>query len=83
LSIDEAIFDLHEEKLHPSHFNPQHINGTTVLIRLFVSNADDVMAKAIDAGATVLSPAQSYDYRYRQREIKDPFGHVRLIEMNK
>jgi len=39
------------------------------------------MAKATEAGATVISPAQSYDYGYRQGEIKDPFGHVWLIEM--
>lgn len=39
------------------------------------------MNKAIEAGATVVSPAQSFDYGYRQAEIKDPFGHCWLIEM--
>jgi PhnB protein len=39
------------------------------------------MNKAINAGATVVSAAQSYDYGYRQGEIKDPFGHVWMIEM--
>ncbi|WP_153796264.1 VOC family protein [Foetidibacter luteolus] len=81
LSINGAIFHIHEEKLIAGKFNPQGINGTTVIIGLFVNNVDDVMAKAVNAGAVVLSPAQSYDYGYRQGEIKDPFGHVWLIEM--
>ena len=38
------------------------------------------MAKAVQAGATVISHAQSYDYGYRQAQIEDPFGHVWLIE---
>jgi len=52
-----------------------------VLIGLFVQDVDQVMAKAIEAGAIVLSPAEIYDYRYRQGEIQDPFGHVWMIEM--
>jgi PhnB protein len=39
------------------------------------------MARAIAAGAKEISPAQDYDYGYRQGEIKDPFGHHWLIEM--
>ena len=81
LSIHGAMFHLHEEKLSAGQFNPQGINGTTTLIGLFVPDVDKVIAKAIDAGATLLSPAQSYDYGYRQAEIKDPFGHIWLIEM--
>jgi PhnB protein len=50
------------------------------LIGLFVPDADAVMKKAVAAGASVLSPAQSYDYGYRQGEIIDPFGHVWMIE---
>jgi PhnB protein len=46
-----------------------------------VQDVDAVMSKAIAAGATVISPAQSYDYGYRQGDIKDPFGHCWMIEM--
>jgi PhnB protein len=38
------------------------------------------MNKALNAGATLLNPAQNYDYGYRQGEFKDPFGHHWLIE---
>ncbi|HTE33655.1 MAG TPA: VOC family protein [Chryseolinea sp.] len=80
-SIDGEIFHVHEETSNPGHLSPQKINATTVLIGLFVSDVDSVMAKAIQAGAVLVSPAQSYDYGYRQGEFKDPFGHLWMIEM--
>ena len=79
-SILGNLFHVHEEKTSAGEFNPQRIKGTTVLIGLFVDDVDHVMAKAIEAGALLISPAQSYDYGYRQGEIKDPFGHVWMIE---
>jgi PhnB protein len=81
LSIDGALFHLHEETSKVSQFSPEKFNGVTTLIGLFVPDVDTVMEKAIAAGATVTSPAQSYDYGYRQGEIKDPFGHHWMIEM--
>src|SRR6185369_2444694 len=81
LSIDGAMFHLHEEKPGAGQFSPDRINGTTLLIGLFVKDADAVMNNAIAAGASVISPAPSYDYGYRQGEIKDPFGHHWMIEM--
>jgi len=38
------------------------------------------MNKALAAGAILVSPAQSYNYGYRQGEVKDPFGHLWMIE---
>ena len=81
LSIHGALFQLHEEKIKAGQFNPELHNGTTMLIGLFVPDVDAVMNNAISAGAILTSPAQSYDYGYRQGEIKDPFGHAWMIEM--
>jgi PhnB protein len=39
------------------------------------------MGRAIVTGAKETSPAQDYDYGYRQGEIKDPFGYIWLIKM--
>ena len=80
-SIDGMLFHLHEESTKKSLFAPEQVNGTTVIVGLFVEDVDAVMNKAIAAGAAVLSPAQSYEYGYRQGQIKDPFGHVWMIEM--
>ena len=80
LSINGTIFHLHEEVLKSGEFNPAKYDGTTVTIGLFVPDVDAVMEKAVASGATVIHPAQDYDYGYRQGEFKDPFGHYWLIE---
>jgi PhnB protein len=79
-SIAGLLFHLHEESVQSNQFSPNKFNGTTVIIGLFVQDVDAVMSKAVEAGAVVLSPAQNYDYGYRQGEIKDPFGHIWMIE---
>ena len=80
LTINGAMFHIHEEKLSTGRINPQHANGNTALVGFFVADVDSMVASAVEAGATVVTPAQSYDYGYRQAEIKDPFGHILLIE---
>jgi PhnB protein len=81
LSIDGALFHLHEESAKKDLFSPLTKNGTTTIIGLFVEDVDAVMDKAMMAGAREISPAQDYDYGYRQGEITDPFGHTWMIEM--
>lgn len=81
LSINGTIFHLHEERPAKGQLEPNKINGITTLIGLFVEDVDTVMNKALQAGATLLSPAQDYDYGYRQGNFQDPFGHQWMIEM--
>ena len=74
LEIDGALFHLHEvTSLYTA--NPFKLAGTTVTIGLFVEDVDAVIASAIEAGATLRSPAQDYFYGYRQGQIVDPHGH--------
>ena len=80
LSIDGAIFHLHEVTAKPSHFSPDKHNGSTTIIGLFVPDVDVVMGNAIKAGAIEINPAEDYEYGYRQGEIRDPFGHHWLIQ---
>ncbi len=79
LSISGAVFHVHEitsEKF----FTPGKYGGCTCCIGLFVPDVDSVMSAAIAAGATEISPAQDYEYGYRQGMIKDPFGHFWQIQ---
>lgn len=80
LSIEGALFHLHEEKPSAGRFSPERWNGITTLIGLFVSDVDGLMERAVAAGATLISPAQDYDYGYRQGQVKDPFGHHWMIQ---
>lgn len=79
--IDGAMFHFHEESWDGTSFGPEKYKGVTTIIGLMVEDVDAVMAKAVAAGATVRSPAKSYDYGYRQGSIIDPLGHQWLIEM--
>ena len=80
LSIDGAIFHIHEITGKQYYFSPGKNNGTTICIGLFVNNVDEVINKAIKAGATEINPARDYEYGYRQGTIKDPFGHYWQIQ---
>ncbi len=80
LSVNGTIFHVHEEKESAGQFSPLRCNGSTVLIGLFVNDVDEYMNRAIAAGATVITPAQDYDYGYRQGEVRDPFGHIWMFE---
>ena len=66
LSIDGALFHLHEETSRSGLLSPEKNNGTTAMIGLFVSDVDTFINRATSAGAIVTSPAQDYDYGYRQ-----------------
>jgi PhnB protein len=80
MSIDGAMFHFHEEKPDSGNFSPERANGVTTIIGLMVDDVDTIMARALAAGARESSPAQDYDYGYRQGEVIDPFGHRWLIE---
>ena len=80
LSIDGAIFHLHEITAKPHFFSPEKHGGTTTIIGLFVPDVDSLMSKAMKAGATEIDPAKDYEYGYRQGQFRDPFGHYWLIQ---
>lgn len=80
LSIDGALFHIHEDKQSAGQLSPGSVAGTTVLVGLFVADVDSFVKRAVEAGAELISAPASYDYGYRQAEVKDPFGHVWLVE---
>jgi PhnB protein len=81
LSIDGAIFHLHEETADTALFSPAKHAGSTALLGLFVSDVDNFIGHAIKNGAKLISAAKTYDYGYRQGVVEDPFGHRWMIEM--
>jgi PhnB protein len=78
--VDNALFHLHEETEKKKQLSPLTLNGTCVIIGLFVENPDELFEKAVAAGASVTHLMQDYDYGYRQGDIVDPFGHHWTIE---
>lgn len=80
LSIDGALFHLHEDVLRYNKLCPQTLNGTSIAPGLFVNDPYFTMAKAVAAGTTELEPVKDYDYAYRRGYAADPFGHIWFIE---
>jgi PhnB protein len=59
---------------------PISAKGVTSVIGLFVPNVEELMNKAIQAGATEINATTDHDYGYRQGMFKDPFGHYWQIQ---
>jgi PhnB protein len=55
------------------------LGGTSVIIYLYVSQVDDVVRRAVDAGATLLRPIQDLPHGDRVGKLEDPFGHVWMV----
>jgi PhnB protein len=58
---------------------PKGTNGTPVSIHLHVDNADVMIQRALDAGATLEMAAADAFYGERSGVVRDPFGHRWLI----
>jgi PhnB protein len=80
LEINGAIFHVHETMRWFDALEPVSARGVTTVIGLFVPDVDEVMANAIAAGATEISPAKNHEYGYRQGMFRDPFGHYWQIQ---
>ena len=54
---------------------PQSAAPAAVTLHLHVDNCDAVMARALQAGATLEAAAQDQFYGERSGSFRDPFGH--------
>lgn len=62
---------------------PDALGGTPVIIHLFVPDVDALFARAIAAGAVLLRPLADQFTGNRSGKLRDPFGHVWLIQTRK
>ncbi len=79
LEIGDAPFFLHEiNPDNPSETSPLEAGRTSTRIELFVDDPDDLLARALSAGATLGSPVEEHALpwgSHRQGGFQDPFGH--------
>ncbi len=54
---------------------PHAVGGTPVSLHLHVDNADAVIGRAVEAGASIERPIQDEFYGERGGVVRDPFGH--------
>ena len=79
LRIGQAMVMLSDEYPEYQFLGPRTLGGTTFSIHLHVDDADQLMARAIAAGATVLHPLKDQFYGERSGSVRDPFGHEWLL----
>ncbi|RPJ61114.1 MAG: VOC family protein [Acidobacteria bacterium] len=81
LEIDGAPFFLHEP-VKNRFSSPKEIGTTSVRVEVFVDDPDELLARAVEAGATgddVIRDHQTPWGGHRQGGFTDPFGHVWLV----
>ena len=75
LSIgSDATFWVADESPEHANFSPETVGGATVRMLLIVDDPDAALARAVDAGASLVSAA-SDEHGWRLGRVVDPFGH--------
>jgi PhnB protein len=80
LEVDGAPFFLHQP-VKNGFDSPKEIGTTTVRVELFVDEPDEVIARAVEAGATggdIRNHVAPWG-THRQGGFTDPFGHTWLV----
>lgn len=57
-------------------FSPQHLNGSPVVLHIYVKDVDGFFTQAGKAGCNVVMPPKDQFYGDRSGRLIDPFGHI-------
>jgi PhnB protein len=77
--IGTSVLMLSDEHPDFGALSPPTIGGSPVKFHILVEDADRAIARAVEAGATELRPAQDQFYGMRSGMVADPFGHSWFI----
>lgn len=76
LQFGDSVVMLADEVPDMGFCAPKEPGKTPVGMAFYVEDVDQVFARAVAAGATVLRPLQNQFYGDRSGTLVDPFGHV-------
>ncbi|MEM7255535.1 MAG: VOC family protein [Pseudomonadota bacterium] len=79
LGLDNAQFFISDEFPEMNILAIPPDTPTGFVIHLHVSNADALIARAVEAGATLIRAPQDHFYGERSGTVRDPFGYEWLI----
>ncbi len=79
LDIGNIVLMLSEEYPEYGILGPQAPGATGMAIHLHVDNADELAARAVAAGATMVREPADQFYGERSCLIRDPFGHEWML----
>jgi PhnB protein len=79
IAIGDSILMLSDEFPGCTNHSPQSLNGTPVLLVLYVKDVDAAFEQAVNAGAKVKQPVENKFYGERAGNVEDPFGHQWML----
>ncbi len=80
--IGDSILMLADESPQWGTRSPESIGGSGSGIMLYVEDVDAVFRRAIENGASEVSPVENQFYGDRSGQLQDPFGHRWTIATN-
>jgi PhnB protein len=75
IRIGDSTVMLTDEFPDHGSFGPKALKGSSVVIHLYVEDADAFVAHAAAAGAKVTMPVTDMFWGDRYGQLEDPFGH--------
>ena len=75
LQLGDSVIMLADEFPDLNVRGPKAIGGTPVTLNVYVEDVDDVVERAVAAGAIALRPVEDQFYGDRSGQFEDPFGH--------
>lgn len=75
MRIGDSTVMLAEEMPEWNSLGPKTLKGTPVTLALYVEDADQAFARAVEAGATVVMPLDDTFWGDRYGIVEDPCGH--------
>ena len=83
LEIGGSRFMLADEYPDWGALSPVTIGGSPVSLHLYVDDVDRVVARALEAGATLLRAVKDEFFGDRTGQVMDPFGHKWFLATHK
>ncbi len=79
IELGGSVIMLSDEYPESGIQGPASLGGTAFAMHLHCNNADALIQRAVQAGATLIRPAQDHFYGERSGTVRDPFGHEWLL----
>lgn len=79
IRLGDSVLMLSDEFPDYGARSPKTLGGATSTLMLMVDDADAAVARAVEAGATLLEPVDRQFYGARQGKVLDPFGHKWIL----
>ena len=75
IKIGDSHVMLADENAEMNARSPKSVGGTPLSLLVYVENVDEVVKRAVAAGAKLDRPVEDKFYGDRMGAIQDPFGH--------